>query len=432
MHLASIRDPSLRMIAKISRPMRDFVHEIAADIREAASKDLKLQNEDVGDSMCILGKSPLKSMWIDCPDMAQVVAVEGEKRLSITTINSKGVMYGSIICSTVIDFPFERDKPNTFMGKECVAQVAQGYAHAAAVTVGGDLFLNFEKSQLLTKSFVVQVACGISFTAAVTAHGELFTWGCGTFGQLGHGSTDDQTSPTLVEFFADHWITHVATGAKHTAAVTAHGELFTWGHGKHGQLGHGLTSDRKATDEHLPKQVEQLRGVHVVQVQAPVDGHFTAVVTQHGDLYTFGSNECANLGLPYASLNDIEHDELNVRENGVVDIEYDECPNEYYRGMSIPKRVSLSFVKQVACGKYHMAIVTKSATRVHGKLYTCGGFQHPSFEEKNVFDMLGLGEVTESVPEPQLVRSLLKHDIVQVSASKFHTVVLVERNLEPM
>jgi len=35
---------------------------------------------------------------------------------------------------------------------------------------------------------VVQVACGSTYSAAITADGELYTWGRGNYGRLGHGT----------------------------------------------------------------------------------------------------------------------------------------------------------------------------------------------------------------------------------------------------
>lgn len=46
---------------------------------------------------------------------------------------------------------------------------------------------------------MVDVACGGAHSAAITASGELYTWGKGRYGRLGHGDSDDQLKPKLVE-----------------------------------------------------------------------------------------------------------------------------------------------------------------------------------------------------------------------------------------
>ena len=44
------------------------------------------------------------------------------------------------------------------------------------------------------------VACGSSHSAAVTSSGELYTWGSGEYGRLGHGDNVTQLKPKLVLF----------------------------------------------------------------------------------------------------------------------------------------------------------------------------------------------------------------------------------------
>lgn len=39
-------------------------------------------------------------------------------------------------------------------------------------------------------------------SALITKSGDLYTFGSGAYGKLGHGSNSDQLEPTLVEFFA--------------------------------------------------------------------------------------------------------------------------------------------------------------------------------------------------------------------------------------
>lgn len=68
----------------------------------------------------------------------------------------------------------------------------------------------------------------------------------GSWGLLGHGDIDvDRTVPTKVGGDVEHGlrgqhVLMVSCGARHTAAVTAQGGLWTWGMGELGQLGvHG-------------------------------------------------------------------------------------------------------------------------------------------------------------------------------------------------
>lgn len=45
---------------------------------------------------------------------------------------------------------------------------------------------------------VVDIAAGGAHSACITASGELFTWGKGRYGRLGHGDSEDHLKPKLV------------------------------------------------------------------------------------------------------------------------------------------------------------------------------------------------------------------------------------------
>lgn len=47
---------------------------------------------------------------------------------------------------------------------------------------------------------VEQIACGGAHSACITSSGQLFTWGKGRYGRLGHGDSEDQLTPRLVCF----------------------------------------------------------------------------------------------------------------------------------------------------------------------------------------------------------------------------------------
>ena len=74
----------------------------------------------------------------------------------------------------------------------------------------------------------IQISCGPHHTAAVSSSGELFTWGLGSSGQLGHGDEKVQDAPKKVEIPGGEAVVKVACGRSHTAAVTATGKLLTW------------------------------------------------------------------------------------------------------------------------------------------------------------------------------------------------------------
>jgi alpha-tubulin suppressor-like RCC1 family protein len=90
----------------------------------------------------------------------------------------------------------------------------------------------------LAHTRVLLASCGGAHTAALTDSGDLWTWGEGGWGQLGHTTGEDSLSPVLLErkLFGDARIAMVACGGGHTCAISEGGYLFSWGSGLWGQL----------------------------------------------------------------------------------------------------------------------------------------------------------------------------------------------------
>lgn len=89
----------------------------------------------------------------------------------------------------------------------------------------------------------VCVAAGELHSAAVTEDGDVYTWGDGFCGQLGHADKRPQVSPVQVTNggLDDESVSHVSCGARHTLAVTEDGECYSWGLGHCGVLGRSFT-----------------------------------------------------------------------------------------------------------------------------------------------------------------------------------------------
>lgn len=133
------------------------------------------------------------------------------------------------------------------------------------------------------KCQVVRVAAGVAHSLAVTSGGDLYTWGGGSHGKLGHGSRDTERSPRLVRHLRERRV-HVVDakgGGDISIALGAAGDVYTWGWGSSGRLGHGGYGD-----EMLPKRVLNLEAVRAVQVGASVRRTF--VVSDRGQVLTFG------------------------------------------------------------------------------------------------------------------------------------------------
>ena len=73
-----------------------------------------------------------------------------------------------------------------------------------------------------------QIACGEHHTVALSPNGEVFTWGCGFHGGLGHGDRMRKNVPTKVESLSRETIVKIACGYCHTAVLTSTGKLLTW------------------------------------------------------------------------------------------------------------------------------------------------------------------------------------------------------------
>ena len=79
---------------------------------------------------------------------------------------------------------------------------------------------------------VKQICCGGQHASALTEASQVYTWGRGTFGRLGHGNTAMVKQPRLIESLTNVRIVKIACGFAYSACVSADGELYTWGAGE--------------------------------------------------------------------------------------------------------------------------------------------------------------------------------------------------------
>jgi alpha-tubulin suppressor-like RCC1 family protein len=99
-----------------------------------------------------------------------------------------------------------------------------------------------KRAAALDTRVVDTVACGSNFTVAVTRDGALIGWGAGEVGQIGAPVVTSQPVPRPIKGIAPAArIKRVAAGTAHVLALSEQYQVFSFGKGTHGALGHGNT-----------------------------------------------------------------------------------------------------------------------------------------------------------------------------------------------
>eukprot|EP00887_Chlorella_sp_A99_P006446 scaffold3.g6446.t1 len=134
----------------------------------------------------------------------------------------------------------------------------------------------------LGRRAVAAVAAAKHHTVLCTTVGEVFTFGSNRYGQLGTNAVDTQPVPRRLATLRQR-VVAVAAANKHSVAVSAGGEVFTWGGNAVGQLGYGSVD---STSNAAPRLVEAMKGRRVVAAAAAK--RHTLVLTAEGEVYTWG------------------------------------------------------------------------------------------------------------------------------------------------
>eukprot|EP00871_Galdieria_phlegrea_P002562 jgi/Galph1/3306/GphlegSOOS_G1989.1 len=365
----------------------------------------------------------------------------GHSALCLEQIKSHWEELQQYMTNCILKAALENETELTTFGLNLIGQLGQGHERPADRPV---------PVEALSGKQTIFVAAGDSCTAAISLSGELYTWGNGEYGKLGHGDESNENLPRLVEALrgkkikkiaigdnhmaaidedgnvycwgrassagfggsehvltprqiqgelANERVATVSCGRSHTAIVTEEGEVWTWGNGMEGQLGHGDKSN-----QYIPKRVEALKDVKgIYQVSSSSDlcqcvclaidvacgRDFSVFVCKNG-LYSCGADDYGQLGLG--------------RSHGE-------------RFVQLPKSLSCSGLSEVvalSAGDYHICAIGKD-----GLVYTWGLGRE---------GQLGHGEKADcSMAKP--VDSLRNLEICQVACGGGHTAAVTKEGI---
>ena len=173
-------------------------------------------------------------------------------------------------------------------------------------------------------------------------------------------------------------VSQLACGEYHTIAVCRDGSLWTWGRNNCGQLGHGNCSENYK----IPTQVQGM--ATKISLLASAGGQHSLILTESNKVYAFGNNNFGQLGL------------------GIKD-----------KVVSRPDIISslrTSGVCAIACGYSHSVALLKNE-----QLYSWG---------RNDCGQLGLGHYIHS-PTPEHVTALSSYTVQQIECGYDHCIAFV-------
>ncbi|KAJ0257754.1 hypothetical protein HA466_0085680 [Hirschfeldia incana] len=136
---------------------------------------------------------------------------------------------------------------------------------------------------------ITQASAGWSHSAFVSDSGFLFTCGNGSFGQLGHGDNMPRCTPTYVSYFVCNSVQMVACGMRHSLVLFGDNQVCGFGSGKRGQLGVSFNVTKSVNS---PCDVSGLEDVKVVRIAA--NGDHSAAISANGQMFTWGRGFCGS------------------------------------------------------------------------------------------------------------------------------------------
>jgi alpha-tubulin suppressor-like RCC1 family protein len=230
-------------------------------------------------------------------------------------------------------------------------------------------------------------ATGQAHTLVLNADGEVYTFGTSAFGAMGQGPDVRQTAPLLLRMTKSIRIRQIAAGSRYSLLVTDDGQVYTFGENRRGQLGIG--AGQKIAYE--PERVEGALRDDPVRLVAAGDEH-VIVSTESGKVYAWGANAHGQLG------------------NGRISDSPVPC--------KVEKLPTNGPIVSMACGAQHTLVVTNNGQKV----WAFGS---------NTEGQLGQGNRSMSEEKirvfPALIQTLSNQpnrDVVQVVAAANHSLAL--------
>lgn len=151
---------------------------------------------------------------------------------------------------------------------------------------------------------VRKIVSGAEHLLLLTSNGDVFSFGCGLRGALGHGDVGSCESPKQLDALAGLKIVDISAGLFHSVAVSSFGDVYSWGWNTSGQLGLpkvAQKSFKKASESRqqvftIPQLIE-LEDDNETIKNVYCGSRHTILRTERNRLFVTGLNNYGQLGL---------------------------------------------------------------------------------------------------------------------------------------
>ena len=254
-----------------------------------------------------------------------------------------------------------------------VKNVVCGSYHALLLLNNGDVYswgngsfgrlgigttCNYDYPMKVEISNVTHITAGFAYSGCISEN-KLYMWGATDNGRLGIGVEingenvlgQDIYTPTIVNCNDVHF-EKVACGSTHTCAISTEKQLYTWGNWKY--CGIRITNN---CDLFSPVKIDSVSHLIFESISIGPGGYHTMALTTSGELYTWGHNRVGQLGKDM-----LRH------------------TNDIYSFIAyIPEKVqTVDNIIEISAGWGHSAILTSE-----GKIMLCG---------RNTCEQLGISK----------------------------------------
>ena len=210
----------------------------------------------------------------------------GTARVQVTNIETgeSAIVIVNVVRQGCIANPKVESGVNFTIGLKADGSVwTWGYNGYGQLGVG-DTKVRLEPTKIDIQD-VVDISCGNNHVLLLKQDGTVWAMGLNNYGQIGNNTTKNVTTPVQVSNLTN--IIGIDGGANHSIALKSDGSVWTWGYNAYGGLGDSTTTRRS-----IPVQVNRLQGIKEVAA----GNHSSFALDIEGNVYAWGLNTSGQLG----------------------------------------------------------------------------------------------------------------------------------------